>query len=125
MKRDTYTGSSLESIVLILVLLQNSLETVKSIEILNCFKIITDIPVYNSVFGTRCLRLLHNNDPFMSFDELPSGRLRAVKHRVILRQHSFRSRYVTFINSKIFNFYTCFSAIFYSFSYSKHHISHL
>ena len=102
MKRDTYTGSSLESIVLILVLLQNSLETVKSIEILNCFKIITDIPAYNSVFGTRCLRLLHNNDPFMNFDELPSGRLRAVKHRVDLRKHSFRSRYVIFINSNIF-----------------------
>ena len=26
---------------------------------------------------------------------------------------------------RFFNFYTCFSAIFYSFSYSKHHISHL
>ena len=77
-------------------------KTIKSAAKLSHIKLENITAVYNSVFGTRCLRLLHNDDPFMSFDELPSGRLRAVKHRVNLRKHSFRSRYVTFINSKIF-----------------------
>ena len=60
--------------------------------------------VYNTAFATRCLRLVatDNDNPFMEFDHLPSGRLRAVKCRVNLRKDCFRSRCVSFYNSLMY-----------------------
>ena len=101
-------------------------QTIKSVAKLSHINREKITDAYTSVLGTRSLRLFHNNGPFMGFNEIPSGRLHAIKHRVNLRKHSFRLRYLTFLIQRFFNFNTCKCKFYiHSVTTATQYISHL
>ena len=58
--------------------------------------------VYKRALKTKCLRMTcTSSESVLVFDKLPSGRLRAVKHRVNARKFCFRAQCIRFYN-KIF-----------------------
>ena len=54
--------------------------------------------LYESRLKTKCLRIIHQDDPPMVLDQYPSGRYILPKHRINLRKFCFRHQAVSFLN---------------------------
>ena len=57
------------------------------------------VDIYEQAFKTKCLRMTTSDkDGVLTFDKLPSGRMRAIKYRVNARKYCFRSKCINFYN---------------------------
>jgi hypothetical protein len=75
---------------------------IKSASKLGGIKIQPLIDTVTKRIENKSLRIFINGNHLISFDQLPSGRLRAVKARTNLRKFSFRAIAIRIINAKIF-----------------------